>query len=369
MRETCFAFSNISASQRMRWNGFTERESWPHEPHGSGGRCVWHIIICIFVYDIRQDISKEREGELTSRTTRIWREMCMTHYYMYFRIWYSPRYLERERGRVDLTNHTDLAETRTLHDKVVLQNAPLCHDSFEWVTWLAHQCAMICSDEDTARQLCCANCATVPCLIQMCDMTHSHVCHEMQRWGHYTTRLVFGMGNCAMTHSYLLDDFLVHVSQITETRAMRDKVVVAEYTSAPWLIRICHMIRSYVCNDCCAGCTTAPWLIRICDMTRSWVYHDSHSYLWHYWFISVLWLFCRMHNSFVIVTWLVHTFTTTSIRKRVTRKRDIKKKAIRKGVTRKRVTRKRVIRKRVIRKRAIRKPPDPISQVCSLTGK
>ena len=101
-----------------------------------------------------------------------------------------------------------------------------------------------------------------------------------------------------------------------------------------WLIHMCDMTPSCVCNDS-FGCVT--WLIHMCDMTHSYVRHDqfvcvtwlytcvaTDSYVWYDSFLrqhdSSLCLFCSSlffvsphpwHESFLCATWcgFIHTLT------------------------------------------------------------
>ena len=99
----------------------------------------------------------------------------------------------------------------------------------------------------------------VPWLLQMCDMTHSHVWH-------------------------------------------------GSFTCVTWLIHMCYMAHSHVWHD---SFTCETWFIHMCDMTHSYVRHDS--FIRETWLID-MWDMAHshvLHDSFLCETWLLHMWDMT----------------------------------------------------------
>jgi len=141
----------------------------------------------------------------------------------------------------------------------------------------------------------------------MCDMTHSYVCH-IYEWVHescHTYEWVMSHMStytCDMTHSYVWHAYMWHDSSIFVTR----------FTSVVWLIHVIWLIRvirhihmkdmthirdkahtclwhdSYACI--CVASHLSKTIRHMCDITD--MCDMTASYVWH--------------DSFMCVTWLIH---------------------------------------------------------------
>jgi len=175
-------------------------------------------------------------------------------------------------------NMCDMTHSDVWHDSFVCASWPIhvWHDSFICVTWLirvGHD-SFICL---TPQQLRWNPRVVVICVTwhtQMCDMTHSYVCHDP------FIRAMWPVDTCDRTHWYLWHDSLICVT---------------------WLMHMSKTWTTSVKSSCCGN---------VCDMSHSYVWHDSfvcvsrpihmcdmtHSYVWH--------------DSLICVTWLTHMCET-----------------------------------------------------------
>ena len=184
-----------------------------------------------------------------------------------------------------------------------------CH-TYEWVMshlWMTSRYICVCS----LAFICVAH-SYVWHDLCMCDMTYSLLQEP--------SPLLFHA--CDMTHSYVRHDSFIRVTWLIDTFDMtRAYVWHDSFILVTWLIHACDMTHSYVWHDLFMRVT---WLMHTCDMNHSYVRHDSC--------IRVTWLLevpcsffigvlcalrttlrgkCEWHDSFICVTWLIHTCVMT----------------------------------------------------------
>ena len=209
------------------------------------------------------------------------------------------------------------------------------HDSFICVKWLVHMCDMtnscmrhvacicvthdsfICVTHDsficvTHDSFICVThdsfiCVThdsficVACLIHTCDMTLSYVWHDS--FIRVTWLITTASVTCRM---HMFDTWLIHMCDVTYLYVLNSFICVTwrMHMCDTWLIHTCVLTHSYVWY----ACHSYVWLVCICDMTdsvsdsqcvtiRPYVRHDACT--------------CVTHDSFVCVTWLIHTCNMT----------------------------------------------------------
>jgi len=189
----------------------------------------------------------------------------------------------------------------------------MTHDSFILVTGSSvYDITVACGWHDS--------CMCVTWLMRICDMTHAYMQRDSGEVGWRREEVREGMTwlihMCDTTHAYMWRDS-GEVGWRCEEVGECWKLIFGKFLfeHRPCVLHMSH--DSFIC---------VTWLIHTCDMTHLYVWHDSfirvtwlihmcdmtHSYVWHDSFICVtrisLWALamCPAH-----VTWLIYMCDTT----------------------------------------------------------
>jgi len=123
-------------------------------------------------------------------------------------------------------------------------------------------------------------------LLQMCNMTHSHVWHDCFK----CISWLIHMWSCVRCAT-LLKTCHSHGTWLIWKCAMTHPHVT-------WLMYMCEMTHSHV-----------TWLIHIWSLWGVWHFWRRVIHMWHDSFTNVPWLIHMCHDSFTNVPWLIHMWS------------------------------------------------------------